>query len=367
MNEGRRNSNWRWNCRNVVNFSSIQVVFIYILLHANETHSFIVTPTRTIPNPIPITKSTPTPSIQRKNYVHHNHGHVHSTYACNTRIKSTNDHDQDSDEYEYEYDDSEAESQFGTKEYWDEMYQGFGDFSSEEYSWYFGFGTVKPYWMEYMPNALLPPKHRDSDTDTDTDKTSIDINMNMPKILTPGVGNDPTLLDLYQFGYKDITAFDYSRDAIDRQRELLEYDTSGGALEDIKLYVMDARDLKEQEIASVSASASASANNDDNKEEESSVSSLQRVSWTDYFDIIFEKGALDAIYLSGPEQGNVQLAVKELTRVIKPGGYFMSISGVVPEEVRREMFHADKGWEWIRDGSDDLKAGVFVWKRNETK
>ena len=38
---------------------------------------------------------------------------------------------------------------------------------------------------------------------------------------------------------------------------------------------------------------------------------------------------------------------------------------MVPEKVRREMFHADNGWEWIRDGSDDLKAGVFVWKRNE--
>jgi len=349
MDEGH---NRRWNCRKVF----LNSIILCILLHVDKTHSFVVIPI--------IPKSTPSPSIQR-----HDFQYVYS--ACNTHIKSTDpDTDTNTDtadtENVYEYDDSEAESQFGTKEYWDEMYQGYGDFSSEEYSWYFGFGTVKPYWMEYMPNALLPPKHRDSDDNANDDSDGMDNYMNMPKILTPGVGNDPTLLDLYQFGYKDITAFDYSRDAIERQRELLEYDSSdtGGALEDIKLYVMDARDLREQEIASASASsasassASASENNDDDNEESS-------VSWTDYFDIIFEKGALDAIYLSGPEQGNVQLAVKELTRVIKPGGYFMSISGVVPEKVRREMFHADKGWEWIRDGSDDLKAGVFVWKRNE--
>jgi hypothetical protein len=355
-------THWRWNYNKIVFFSSIQ---IYILLHADEANSFIITPT--------IPKSTPSPSIQHHGY--HNHVPVHSAYSYyNTRIKSTSLHEHGADnENAYEYDDSEAESQFGTKEYWDEMYQGYGDFSSEEYSWYFGFGTVKPYWMEYMPNAFLPPKHRDNDDDNananDTDDDNIVIDM--PKILTPGVGNDPTLLDLYQFGYKDITAFDYSRDAIERQRELLEYDSSdnGGALEDIKLYVMDARDLKEHEIAYASENNDGDGDDDDEEgiSSSSSVSSLSSVSWTDSFDIIFEKGALDAIYLSGPEQGNVQLAVKELTRVIKPGGYFMSISGVVPEEVRREMFHADKGWEWIRDGSDDLKAGVFVWKRIESK
>lgn len=324
-----------------MNAGWIWLLFLTVILHADETHSFAVTSNLTPslhPTPTPISAQN---SFQRHDYQHQNpnqnHAHIHYS-MISTNVKST-DADADADT-EYAYDDSEAESQFGTKEYWDEMYQGYGDFSSEEYSWYFGFGTVKPYWVDYMPNALLPPKHRDSNSDDSKGMTS----MSMPKILTPGVGNDPTLLDLYQFGYRDITAFDYSRDAIERQRELLEYDS--GAVEEIKLYVMDARDLKESECEC----------HNDNDEESA-------VSWTDYFDIIFEKGALDAIYLSGPEQGNVQLAVEELTRVIKPGGYFMSVSGVVPEELRREMFHADKGWEWMRDGSDDLKAGVFVWKR----
>ncbi len=211
-----------------------------------------------------------------------------------------------------EYDDSEAESQFGTKEYWDDMYKGMGDFSSEEYSWYFGFETIKPFFVQYMP---LPPKQaKNKDID-------------MPKVLVPGVGNDPTVLDLYAFGYQDITAFDYSSDAIERQEELLSYNSQ--AMDDITLLVRDGRQLDD--------------------------------AWTDTFDIIFEKGALDAIYLSGPESGNVERAVEELSRVLKPGGYFMSVSGVVPENLRREMIQDE--WEWIRDGSDDLKAGCFVLKR----
>ena len=76
--------------------------------------------------------------------------------------------------------------------------------------------------------------------------------------------------------------------------------------------------------------------------------------------MIFEKGALDAIYLSG--DGFINMAVDELTRVIKVGGVFMSVSGVVPEELRRELFPTAK-WDWLRDGSLDLKAGCFVWRR----
>lgn len=191
------------------------------------------------------------------------------------------------------------------------MYDGMGDFDSEEYSWYFGFDTIKPIFSECIP----PPRSKKPK------------NEQKPcKILVPGVGNDGTLLDLYNFGYKDIIAFDYSSSAIDRQEDLLSYDDK--ALEDISLVVRDARNLDEE--------------------------------WTDTFDLIFEKGALDAVYLSG--KGNVEKAVDEMKRVIKTGGYFMSVSGVVPEDLRRKMFTNDD-WEWIRDGSDDLKAGCFVWRK----
>ena len=198
-------------------------------------------------------------------------------------------------------DDSEARSQFGTKEYWDELYEGRGEFPAEEYSWYFGWGEYQSLVKEHVP-----------------DKTF--------QILLPGIGNDPILLDLLQNGYKHLTATDYSQAAIDRQEDLLSYAASGSCTDDVHLECIDARQMKEE--------------------------------WTNTFDIVLEKGALDAIYLSG--DGNVELTAQEITRVVKPGGKLISISGVVPEELRREIF---KDWNWIRDGSDDLKAGCFVLQK----
>ena len=69
---------------------------------------------------------------------------------------------------------------------------------------------------------------------------------------------------------------------------------------------------------------------------------------------------MDAIFLSG--DGNFEQSVKEFTRVVKKGGICISCSGVVPEALRREGFGEDE-WAWLRDGSDDLKAGCFVLKR----
>jgi Methyltransferase domain. len=215
----------------------------------------------------------------------------------------------------------EADSQFGTKQYWDDMYVGMGDFDSEEYCWYYGFDAIQPYFVDFIP---LPPKQKSASSSASS--------CSCPKMLVPGVGNDGTLLDLYKFGYHDIVAFDYSAPAIDRQRELLSFHKN--AEKDITLVVRDARKLDEE--------------------------------WTEMFDVIFEKGALDAIFLSGSGTVQLQLAVKELERVLKPEGYIMSISGVVPEDVRRRLF-PERDWEWIRDGATDLKAGCFVWKKKMKK
>ena len=84
--------------------------------------------------------------------------------------------------------------------------------------------------------------------------------------------------------------------------------------------------------------------------------------WTGAFDAILEKGCLDALYLSDETDGNVRKAAEELRRVLKPGGIFMSVSGVVPADLRREMFSTET-YDWIRDGTEDLKAGCFVWRK----
>ena len=206
----------------------------------------------------------------------------------------------------YDNDDSQARSQFGTKDYWDDMYEGFGDFSKDEYEWYFGWSDIKPLFRQHVP--------------ADTSATT--------KLLIPGMGNDPLLLDLVGAGYRDITAFDYSEGAVERQAELLSYDSN--AEDAVTLLCRDARALDED--------------------------------WTNAFDAVLEKGCLDALYLSDETDGNVAKAAEEMHRVLKPGGIFMSVSGVVPAELRREIFDTEK-YEWLRDGTDDLKAGCFVWKK----
>ena len=80
--------------------------------------------------------------------------------------------------------------------------------------------------------------------------------------------------------------------------------------------------------------------------------------WTGQFDAILEKGLLDAVYLSGGN--NAEQAAQSLVRTLRPGGVFISVSGVVPEDQRKELF---KDMEWVRDGSKDLKAGCFIFRK----
>jgi len=228
----------------------------------------------------------------------------------NLQIKSS-EFDKDYTKYQKVDDsDAKARSDFGTKWYWDSMYDGMGDFDASEYSWYYGHEVIKPLLEDFV-----------LDSTTSLDKSNI-------SILIPGSGNDPLLLDLYTAGFRHLTAFDYSQGAIDRQHDLLEYLPMGSDTDNIHLSVQDARTLPEE--------------------------------WSQSFDVIIEKGALDAIYLSG--DGNFEQSVKEFERVLKKNSICISCSGVVPEDLRREGFSKEE-WEWLRDGSDDLKAGSFVFKR----
>lgn len=261
---------------------------------------------------------------------------------------------------EIEDDDEEEEltpkSQFGTRQYWDQTYIGRGDFPMEEYSWYYGWDdTIKTIWMDYvLPNLTPPITIKGEIANTCSEEKCYDPKES--KILIPGIGNDSVLLDLYGSGWKKLTAFDYSKHSIERQYDIISTTNVEKGVKDgnVNLYVMDATDLKENEIIKKYNVMKEKLDINDQDLD---------TDWTDEFDIVFEKGALDAIYLSCSEHDErVQAAVSELSRVLHKGGIFVSVSGVVTEQLRRQMFSTEE-WEWIRDGSDDLQAGCFVWKK----
>jgi SAM-dependent methyltransferase len=197
-------------------------------------------------------------------------------------------------------DDSDARSAFGTKEYWDDVYAGRGDFPADEYSWYYGWETLGTHVKEYIPDL-------------------------QSNLLIPGIGNDPILNDLIKAKYMRLTAMDYSEHAVERQQDILSYNKSPKAAS-VQVSQGDVRRLPSE--------------------------------WSGQFDAVVEKGVLDAVYLSG--DGNVEQAVENLHRILRPGGIFLSVSGVVPPELRSSLF---EGWTWLRDGSDDLQAGCFVFRK----
>lgn len=260
------------------------------------------------------------------------------------------DSSQDAEDEEQEEDEDEdtvnAQSAFGTKIYWNEMYSGRGDFSSDQYSWYYGWETVQPFWLQatqLLQNGNSTSNHqRNVMTNSILHQKSQIMNTSstVRRVLLPGVGNDSDMIHkIYKNGHYDITAIDYSPHAIERLIDYLPF-LLPSHYHKIKLYVMDARCLDP--------------------------------AWSNYFDIILEKGTLDAIYLSScrTDSKNVRLAISELYRVLRPEGVLLSISGVIPENIRRELFPSTKAidsdsscWEWVRDGNDDLQAGCFVFQK----
>lgn len=264
------------------------------------------------------------PTITTNAY--HRHRRLHQFTTSNSEF------DKDYSKYttSSSEEDTDAKSQFGTKVYWDAMYDGMGDFDAEEYSWYYGYEVIRPHLQEYGEELLLLNDVDSGSIEDEAAATMTSKHKSQLSILLPGCGNDPLILDLYNDGYRKLTAFDYSLGAIERQRELLEYLPATSEKSDIELRVEDARTLPTE--------------------------------WTNSFDVIIEKGALDAIYLSGNDERNLEKAIVEFERVLRPGGICISCSGVVPEQLRRETFRTTE-WVWLRDGSDDLRAGCFVFRK----
>jgi SAM-dependent methyltransferase len=199
-------------------------------------------------------------------------------------------------------------TQYGRLEHWEASYN-----AESSFSWYADWDVLEPFWSELVPRRN-------------------------ERILIPGIGNDEAMVGMYDSGWRDLCAFDYSRRGVDRARTLF------GAERPIDLREADARNLP------YNAST---------------------------FGAALDKGTLDAIYLSGgrkPDSRMEQLrrAVDELHRVMRPGGVVLSVCAEAAEHLPDAF--SDRGqWLPLRDGSihitedgyasNNVDATMLAWER----
>ena len=206
---------------------------------------------------------------------------------------------------------------FGKKEYWDQMYDGDleeGDIDqrpSDRYSWYCGWEELQPWWSMLVPDQKS-------------------------RVVVAGIGNDPTPVGMYDAGWTNVLAYDYSQSGVDRAKELFN---TGRARDKVEFITADARNLP-METGSV--------------------------------DATLDKGTLDAIFITGKDI--FQDSVKEMGRVTATGGRVICISTVIWSD---DLLHAfdNTMWENVHDGSlafaldgeatIDLGAELYSWKRTD--
>jgi SAM-dependent methyltransferase len=227
--------------------------------------------------------------------------------------------------------DDPENSTFGRQDYWNQVYE-----KQSNFSWYAGWEELQPFVDEFLGD------HQKKDA----------------RVLIPGVGNDATLVDMYDDGYLYLTAMDYAPEGIERSREMLgesriRKDMDDGSTSStstgVDLVVADARDLRE-------------------------------VFDDHVFDAVIEKGTLHTIFLSGGQDKgkaveNLNMAISELGRCIKPGGIWISIAAVVVDQIQASFDARDDDWDCLvekeslyvtEDGytSNNIEDGtLLVWRK----
>ena len=228
---------------------------------------------------------------------------------------ATNDNYRKSSSSSSNMDEESGKCKFGLKSYWDDMYNGIGDRSADSYCWYCGWYELAPFWKELVP-----------------DKST--------HVLIAGMGNDKTPIHLYDDGWNQMTAFDYSQAGIDRAKHLFgPHRMSSSSSRSVTLFHADARNLFMIKDESMGA--------------------------------ILDKGTLDAIYITSIDA--FQQAVQEFTRVTKKDAILVCISNVIPSQLLLQTLNDETKWEGIHNGelafapdgeaTIDLGANLYSWRR----
>ena len=215
----------------------------------------------------------------------------------------------------------EPDNSYGRLGFWDLEYEQSNNGTKEDtFSWYCNWGELEPFFSEVVAVG------------------------NDPKILIPGIGNDACIRDMFDSGYRHITAFDYAPEGVECARRMLGPERLT-LIDDLR--VADCRDLPYEDGS---------------------------------FDAVLEKGTLDSIYLSGGRDKDISrkhlaLATSELTRITKIDGIVFSVTAACADSVQKsfDAYNSEHNcWEQIRNGdlwmtdgfaSNNVDATMLVWKK----
>lgn len=191
--------------------------------------------------------------------------------------------------------DAERGTLHGRLSFWDKMYA-----AEESFSWYCGWQDMQPFWEELVPGSA--------------------------RVLIPGVGNDAAMVELYDAmpEPRQMSAFDYAPQGVERARTLF-----ADRLVDLRL--ADAKDLPWRERE---------------------------------FDAVLDKGVLDAVYLSGgynalDRDHELQRAVDELHRVVRPGGICVSVTAAAAAHLPGAFLKRPDAWRVAAWADGSLVDGTF--------
>jgi ubiquinone/menaquinone biosynthesis C-methylase UbiE len=283
---------------------------------------------------------------------------------------------------------------FGQKSFWDNRYRGFG-LKSAFYEWYLPWSALRPYLVQHVPlfSALeASTKQMEVTASIPTPSSSSAIH-----ILEVGCGNSSLALDLWrEWGGIDTThhvpriqsivAIDFC----DRVIEVMRTRCNSPPLVDnergVIYLVATAQDLHHFYLpvsTSTSTSVSSSSANSTTVESDKRESEQERCGveggktetkrvevmmpeQTARYSVVIDKGTLDSMVCTPNADTLIRQYLHEVSRVLRPGGYFVLVSCALCEE-RLPLVANTKLYGWhIRQNILHIKQHQQLLKSSMT-
>jgi len=264
---------------------------------------------------------------------------------------------------------------FGKKSFWDNKYGAFG-LNSALYEWYLPWSALRPYLIEHVPLfcTLSGGSQNTNDTINVPEAQQSPSAADPIHILEVGCGNSGLALELWnEWGERSgrvphiqsVVAIDFCDRVIDVMR--MRYGAATTDVERGLIYlVANAQDLQHFYLPLVSKvgprtvqeklthelkTAGTMTNNDagdrerDNKGEETKRTEVAMPEQTARYSVVIDKGALDSMVCTPNADTLIRQYLHEVSRVLRPGGYFVLVSCALSEE-RLSVVANTKLYHW---------------------